>query len=150
MAVDFASAVEAAPLAAPFLVTALVALSGAAAAWSVDPSAAFFAAGAAVVLVVSLAPVAFCSEGCFGAVGVTVVETAAATAAVDDVEPAAEFFAIGSNESFVLAALEVFVAPFALLLLLMLGPPPAVFVIRGALWTDFTCGSRRRRRVTFC
>lgn len=73
----------------------------------------------------------FCSEDLL-AVG-------AAVAAADNVEPAAELFAIGSNESFVLAALEVFVVVVLLLgvLLLLLLWPPAV-VITGALWTVLT------------
>lgn len=72
----------------------------------------------------------FCSEDLL-AVGVAV-------AAADNVEPAAELFAIGSNESFVLAALEVFVVVVLLLgVLLLLLWPPAV-VITGALWTVLT------------
>lgn len=72
----------------------------------------------------------FCSEDLL-AVG-------AAVAAADNVEPAAELFAIGSNESFVLAALEVFVVVVLLLgVLLLLLWPPAV-VITGALWTVLT------------
>lgn len=75
----------------------------------------------------------FCSEDLL-AVGVAV-------AAADNVEPAAELFAIGSNESFVLAALEVLLllGAFALLdvVVLLLLWPPAV-VITGALWTVLT------------
>lgn len=68
-------------------------------------------------------------------------DTLAVFCSEDNVEPAAELFAIGSNESFVLAALEVLLllGAFALLdvVVLLLLWPPAV-VITGALWTVLT------------
>lgn len=150
MAVDLLSAVEPLPPPlAPFLLFVVVAAAATgiagAAAGAASPASELSFLAVVVLAATSLAgAVDFCSED------LVADEVVAVAATVGNVEPAAELFASSSNESFVLAALEVFVAPFALLLLLLLGPPPAVFVIRGALWTDFTCGSRRRRRVTFC
>lgn len=98
-------------------------------------------AGSGPFAVATAAAAGFSSEDLLAVVAVVVV----AGVAADNVEPAADLFVIGSNGSFVLAALEVFVVvlllllgPFALLVLLVLLLllwPPAV-VITG---TDLTC-----------
>lgn len=131
MAADFVSAVG--PV-GPFLVAVATATSAVVVVSSDGVGQAGPAFLLVVVLVVETASLAvvFWSEDLLVVVG--------------NVEAAAEIFALGSNESFVLAALEVFVAlllllaPFALLLLLLLWPPPVRFVITGALWTNCTWG----------
>lgn len=137
MAVDFESAVGA----APFLVLPAAAAAGvgestlAAAVVVVEASGPFLAV---VLFVVAL------GASLTAAAGLVSDDLGAATAADDDdVEPVAEFFAFaGSNESFVLAALEVFVA---ISLLLLFGPLDwsALAVVAGAV--DFTCAVENLR-----
>lgn len=150
LAVGFVSAVGAPPtpplVAAAFLVTAAVA--------SVPGDGPVL--GAAGLVVVGTGTAAFTSGCCslppvvgFGGSALLLLSAAA------DVEPGAEFFAIASNGSIVLAALEVLLLlePFALLLLLLGLGLPAWFTIGtggeavAASGTVFTWKLRNREEI---
>lgn len=129
LAVGFVSAVEAPPPPPPVAVVFLIA--AAAAAFVVAEVASVPGAGpafAAELVDVDTGTAAFTS-GCGSLPAATLTLSAA-----DDVEPVAEFFAIASNGSVALAALEVLLllGPFALLLLLVLLGLPVMFAIEGA------------------